>query len=165
MLVREAIGKDAEQVIAVIKNAEESNFMLFRPGERKLETEQFTKFIENMNNNSHSALFIAEIEKIVVGYLIVQGNHMPSSVSHRAYIVVGIHSEYRGQKIGTALFSHLDDWAKEKSMHRLELTVMANNMAAIALYKKMGFEIEGTKRHSLYVDGEYMDEYHMSKLL
>ncbi|MFB7156703.1 GNAT family N-acetyltransferase [Lysinibacillus sp. NPDC056232] len=165
MLVREAIGKDAKQVIAVIKNAEESNFMLFRPGERKLETEQFTKFIENMNNNSHSALFIAEIEKTVVGYLIVQGNHMPSSVSHRAYIVVGIHSEYRGQKIGTALFSHLDDWVKEKSMHRLELTVMANNKAGIALYKKMGFEIEGTKRHSLYVDGEYMDEYYMSKIL
>jgi len=164
MLVREAIGKDAEQVIAVIKNAEESNFMLFRPGERKLETEQFTKFIDNLNNNNHSALFIAEIEKTVVGYLIVQGNHMPSSVSHRAYIVVGIHSEYRGQKIGTALFSHLDDWAKEKSMHRLELTVMANNTAGIALYKKMGFEIEGTKRHSLYVDGEYMDEYYMSKI-
>ncbi|MEB2298313.1 GNAT family N-acetyltransferase [Lysinibacillus xylanilyticus] len=164
MLVREAIGKDAEQVIAVIKNAEESNFMLFRPGERKLETEQFTKFIDNLNNNNHSALFIAEIEKTVVGYLIVQGNHMPSSVSHRAYIVVGIHSEYRGQKIGTALFSHLDYWAKEKSMHRLELTVMANNTAGIALYKKMGFEIEGTKRHSLYVDGEYMDEYYMSKI-
>ncbi|MGE7945907.1 N-acetyltransferase family protein [Lysinibacillus sp. NPDC093688] len=164
MLVREAIGKDAEQVIAVIKNAEESNFMLFRPGERKLETEQFTKFIDNLNNNNHSALFIAEIEKTVVGYLIVQGNHMPSSVSHRAYIVVGIHSEYRGRKIGTALFSHLDDWAKEKGMHRLELTVMANNTAGIALYKKMGFEIEGTKRHSLYVDGEYMDEYYMSKL-
>lgn len=164
MLVREAIGKDAEQVIAVIKNAEESNLMLFRPGERKLETEQFTKFIDNMNNKSHSALFIAEIEKTVVGYLIVQGNHMPSSVSHRAYIVVGIHSEYRGQKIGTALFSHLDDWAKEKNMHRLELTVMANNTAAIALYKKMGFEIEGTKKHSLYVDGEYMDEYYMSKI-
>ncbi|MCL1695666.1 GNAT family N-acetyltransferase [Lysinibacillus sp. BPa_S21] len=165
MVIREAIGKDAEQIIAVIRNAEESNFMLFGPGERKLETEQFTKFIENFHNNSHSALFVAEIEKQIVGYLIVQGNHMPSRVSHRAYIVVGIHQEYRGQKIGTALFSHLDDWAKEKSIHRLELTVMTNNTAGIALYKKMGFEIEGTKKHSLYVDGEYRDEYYMAKIV
>ncbi|MFF2794666.1 GNAT family N-acetyltransferase [Lysinibacillus xylanilyticus] len=165
MLIREAIREDAEQVIAVIKNAEESNFMLFGPGERKLETEQFTKFIENINKNSQSALFIAEIEKNVVGYLIVQGNNMPSRVSHRAYIVVGIHSDFRGRKIGTALFSHLDDWAKEKGMHRLELTVMANNTAGVALYEKMGFEIEGTKRHSLYVDNEYIDEYFMAKLL
>lgn len=165
MLIREAIREDAEQIIAVIKNAEESNLMLFGPGERKLETEQFTKFIENSNNNSHSALLIAEIEKKVVGYLIVQGNNMPSRVSHRVYIVIGIHSDYRGRKIGTALFSHLDEWAKRKGMHRLELTVMANNTVGVALYKKMGFEIEGTKRHSLYVDGEYIDEYFMSKLL
>ncbi|MGE7997094.1 N-acetyltransferase family protein [Lysinibacillus sp. NPDC093190] len=164
MLIREAIREDAEQIIAVIKNAEESNLMLFGPGERKLETEQFTKFIENIHNNSHSALFIAEIEKKVVGYLIVQGNS-PSRIAHRANIVVGIHSDYRGQKIGTALFSYLNDWAKEKGMYRLELTVMANNTAGVALYEKMGFEIEGAKRHSLYVDGEYMDEYCMSKLL
>lgn len=165
MLIREAKREDAEQIIAVIKNAEESNFMLFGPGERKLETAQFTKFIENIHNDSHSALFIAEIEQRVVGYLIVQGNNMPSRISHRAYIVVGIHSDFRGRKIGTALFSHLDDWAKGKGMHRLELTVMANNTAGVALYEKMGFEIEGTKRHSLYVDGEYIDEYYMSKLL
>ncbi|MDM5246727.1 GNAT family N-acetyltransferase [Lysinibacillus sp. G4S2] len=163
MLIREAKIEDAEQIIAVMKNAEESNFMLFGPGERQLEAEQFTRFIENINNSSHSALFIAEIDQTVVGYLIVQGS-TPSRLSHRAYIVIGIHSEYRGRKIGTALFGHLDDWAKEKGIHRLELTVMVSNTAGIALYKKMGFEVEGTKRHSLYVDGEYMDEYYMSKL-
>lgn len=165
MLIREAKREDAEQIIAVIKNAEESNFMLFGPGERKLETAQLTKFIENIHNDSRSALLIAEIEKRVVGYLIVQGNNMPSRILHRAYIVVGIHNDFRGRKIGTALFSHLDDWAKEKAIHRLELTVMTNNTAGVALYKKMGFEIEGTKRLSLYVDGEYIDEYFMSKLL
>ena len=31
--------------------------------------------------------------------------------------------------------------------------------------KKMGFEIEGTKRDSLRVDGVYVDEYYMAKLL
>ncbi|WP_285397018.1 GNAT family N-acetyltransferase [Lysinibacillus sp. fls2-241-R2A-57] len=163
MLIREAKIEDVEQIIAVMKNAEESNFMLFGPGERQLEAEQFTRVIENINNNRHSALFIAEIDQTVVGYLIVQGS-TPSRLSHRAYIVIGIHSEYRGRKIGTALFGHLDDWAKEKGIHRLELTVMVSNTAGIALYKKMGFEVEGTKRHSLYVDGEYMDEYYMSKL-
>ncbi|MGE7916945.1 N-acetyltransferase family protein [Lysinibacillus xylanilyticus] len=164
MFIREARIEDAEQIMVVMKNAEESNFMLFGPGERQLEAEQFTGFIENIYKNSHSALFIAEIDQTVVGYLIVQGS-TPSRLSHRAYIVVGIHSDFRGRKIGTALFGHLDNWAKEKGMHRLELTVMVNNIAGIALYKKMGFEVEGTKRHSLYVDGEYMDEYYMSKLL
>ncbi|MFJ7734268.1 GNAT family N-acetyltransferase [Lysinibacillus sp. NPDC097231] len=164
MLIREAKIEDAQQIITVMKNAEDSNFMLFGPGERQLETKQFAVFIENISNNNHSAFFIAEIEKNVVGYLIVQGNN-PSRIAHRANIVVGIHSDFRGRKIGTALFCHLDDWAKEKGIHRLELTVMVNNAVGVALYKKMGFEIEGTKRYSLYVDSEYIDEYYMSKLL
>ncbi len=42
---------------------------------------------------------------------------------------------------------------------------MTYNTAGIALYKKMGFEIEGTKRNSLFIDGKYVDEYYMSKLL
>jgi RimJ/RimL family protein N-acetyltransferase len=42
---------------------------------------------------------------------------------------------------------------------------MTHNIAGIALYKKMGFEIEGTKRDSLLINGEYVDEYYMSKLL
>jgi RimJ/RimL family protein N-acetyltransferase len=35
----------------------------------------------------------------------------------------------------------------------------------IRKYKKMGFEIEGTKRHSLFVNGKYIDEYYMAKFL
>lgn len=67
--------------------------------------------------------------------------------------------------VGTKLFTKLEEWAKERAIHRLELTVMVHNIAGIALYKNMGFEIEGTKRHSLFIDGNYVDEYYMSKLL
>ncbi|QDQ01542.1 GNAT family N-acetyltransferase [Lysinibacillus fusiformis] len=164
MLIREARLEDAEGIITVMKNAEESNFMLFSPGERKLKPEQLVVFIEKISKKFNSALFIAEVENKIVGYLIVQGD-TPSRIAHRAYIVIGIHSDFRGRGMGTALFSKLDDWAKDKAMQRLELTVMVENTAGIALYKKMGFEIEGTKRHSLHVDGSYVDEYYMSKLL
>lgn len=47
---------------------------------------------------------------------------------------------------------------------RLELSVMTHNQAALALYIKNGFEIEGTKRKSLIIDGEWVDEYYMSKI-
>jgi RimJ/RimL family protein N-acetyltransferase len=42
---------------------------------------------------------------------------------------------------------------------------MVHNEAALALYKKMGFEIEGRKKHSLLINGTYVDEYCMAKLL
>jgi RimJ/RimL family protein N-acetyltransferase len=59
----------------------------------------------------------------------------------------------------------LEDWSREKGIHRLELTVMAHNTNAIGLYQKVGFQIEGTKKGSLFVDGQYVDEYYMAKLL
>jgi RimJ/RimL family protein N-acetyltransferase len=59
----------------------------------------------------------------------------------------------------------LEEWANIQNIHRLELTVMTHNIAGIALYKKMGFEIEGIKRDSLLIDGKYVDEFYMSKLL
>ena len=63
------------------------------------------------------------------------------------------------------MFEALDEWAMKKDIHRLELTVAANNKAGLRLYEKAGFQMEGTKRDSLYIDGQYVDEYYMSKLI
>ena len=65
----------------------------------------------------------------------------------------------------TELFQELHKWAQSQNLHRLELTVKNDNEAGLALYKKMGFEIEGTKRHSLKVNDRFIDEFYMSKLL
>lgn len=84
---------------------------------------------------------------------------------HSVYVVIGILAAFTGRGIGTLLFQAMEGWARAKHIHRLELTVMVHNHAALALYQKMGFKIEGTKRDSLLVDGAYVDEYYMAKLL
>lgn len=84
---------------------------------------------------------------------------------HGGYVVVGVLQSFSGQGIGTKLFKELEKWAGEGQLHRLELTVMVHNERAIRLYKRVGFEIEGRKKHSLLVNGSYVDEYYMSKLL
>jgi RimJ/RimL family protein N-acetyltransferase len=63
------------------------------------------------------------------------------------------------------LFQTCEDWARAQGLHRLELTVMTNNHLGIALYKKMGFQIEGTAPDALRVDGEYVALHYMSKLI
>lgn len=75
------------------------------------------------------------------------------------YLVIGVLQEYTGQGVGTGLFRAIEDWAKRIGIHRLELSVMIHNTAAVALYRKMGFEVEGTARDTLFVDGRYVDEY------
>jgi RimJ/RimL family protein N-acetyltransferase len=79
--------------------------------------------------------------------------------------VVGIRHKFAGQGIGKKLFEALERWAVEHGLHRLELTVMCHNERAIRLYQKMGYNIEGVKQDSLRVDGRYVDEYYMAKIL
>nr|WP_257144309.1 GNAT family N-acetyltransferase [Bacillus pseudomycoides] len=63
------------------------------------------------------------------------------------------------------MFKEVEKWARLHDIWRLELTVMAHNTRAQALYKKAGFEQEGVKKASLIVEGERVDEYYMAKLL
>jgi RimJ/RimL family protein N-acetyltransferase len=79
--------------------------------------------------------------------------------------VIGILSKGQSKGFGSQMFDQLMEWASTQNINRLELTVMCHNEGALALYKKFGFEVEGTKRHSLFIDGNYVDEYYMAKLL
>ena len=58
----------------------------------------------------------------------------------------------------------MNAWAEEKKITRLELTVICENEAAKHLYLKSVFEIEGVRRKSVCVDGEYLDEYYMARV-
>ena len=62
------------------------------------------------------------------------------------------------------LFEALDKWVTAHDLHRLELTVVTENQGAVALYKKQGFKIEGTKQDSLFIENQFYDEYYKEKI-
>lgn len=165
MKIRVINTNDAERFVHIIKQVEsESQYMLYESGERMMDPEQQEKRIAAMKEAGNSTILVAEEKNELIGYLIALGGNARRN-KHAVYVVIGILSQYRGIGIGTKLFKHLEDWAANHNIHRLELSVITSNEAGLQLYKKMGFEIEGTKRHSLYIDGEFVDEYYMSKLL
>ena len=164
MVIRAAEPNDARQIVNLIEQVESSGFMLLEPGERKIPDEQMKKRIEAVEKEKSSAILIASTTGVIVGYLFAIGGN-PTRTKHSVYIAIGVAESERGKGIGAKLFEALEEWANQQSIHRLELTVMTYNTAGIALYKKVGFEIEGTKRDSLLIDGKYVDEYYMSKLL
>ncbi|MDR6998459.1 GNAT family protein [Neobacillus niacini] len=165
MLIREIKPEDAENFINLIKQVEaEADFMLMESGERKTTAEQQRKRLEQMEKECNSTIFVAKEKNELIGYLIAISGNVKRN-KHSVYLVIGILTKYRGIGIGTKLFKQLEEWASEHNIHRLELSVVTRNEAGLRLYKKIGFEIEGTKRQSLYIDGEFVDEYYMSKLL
>lgn len=84
---------------------------------------------------------------------------------HRADFGIMVHRDYQGMGVGTALMEKLIDLADNWLMiKRIDLTVMADNRRAIALYERMGFEIEATSRYAVIKKGRYADEVRMARL-
>ncbi|KGP91270.1 GCN5 family acetyltransferase [Pontibacillus chungwhensis BH030062] len=165
MEIREIKGSDAEKFALLTEEIEASSqYMLWEAGERKVDFEQQSKKIEAIKESENSTIFVGEQANELVGFLFAIGGNATRN-KHSVYIIIGILRDYRGHGIGTKLFKELEVWAKDHNIHRLELTVVTENKAGLSLYKKQGFEIEGTKRDSLFIDGEYVDEYYMSKIL
>ena len=143
---------------------EETEFWGAEPGERFEASEGIKEFLENVVNDSRSNLFLAvDEEERVVGFLLARANVWRRR--HSVLVDVGVVQAWAGQGIGTKLFTVLEEWAQSAGITRLELLVMTHNYPGIHLYKKMGFEIEGTKRASIVVNGKKIDEFLMAKSL
>lgn len=136
--------------------------MLFEADERPNDINRVKAMI-NQSINGDNLLLIATEDDNIIGFLSAQRGII-RKIKHTAYIVVGIREKFRGKGIGKKLFCELDLWAKENNISRLELTVMCPNSMAKQLYDKNGFEVEGTKRNSIFMNGKYIDEYYMSKI-
>ena len=80
------------------------------------------------------------------------------------HIMVG-NAENRGKGIGSfAMKEMLDHAFDDMNLRRIELSVLTENTRALALYTKLGFQIEGEKREAVYKDNEYKNMYIMSIL-
>ncbi len=143
----------------------ETQFMMLEPGERTTLPAGQRSWLEERLARGGDALFVAEVDGALAGYISLDRGAWQRS-AHSGYIVMGIRQAHTGRGLGRALFEALLAWAAEQpGLHRLELTVMTHNERAVALYQKMGFEIEGRRKHSLRVNNAWVDEYEMAKLI
>ncbi|QKY71745.1 GNAT family N-acetyltransferase [Lentibacillus sp. CBA3610] len=164
MRVRPIDVSDAEKFLELSKRIDESGFMLHEPGERKTTVEQQKEAITRIGSESRSVFFVAEADRGLAGFIAAFGGKMKRNC-HSAYLALGVHDAFHGQGIATKLVMRVFDWAEANGISRLELTVIKDNVKAVKLYQKMGFQIEGEKVHSLMIDGKPANEYYMYKLV
>ncbi len=75
--------------------------------------------------------------------------------AHSGVLGMGLLPQFRRQGIGKRLIAQSLAAARSFGLQRVELMVRENNRGAIALYKRMGFEIEGVQRNAILLDGTY----------
>lgn len=164
MIIREIHEDDAEKFLSMLKKLDlETKYMMYEPEERKTTIDEMKASIRS-KTHSKSLIMIAEISEEIIGFISAERGFQ-NRIKHSAYIVIGILSNYRGKGIGRQFFNHLEKWTTEMKISRLELTVMVHNERAVKLYESKGFKIEGRKEKSLMIDGEFIDEYYMARLL
>jgi putative acetyltransferase len=85
---------------------------------------------------------------------------------HAATFGMGVKGAARQLGVGSALVSAATDLCENWfNVSRIELEVYTDNAAAIALYSKHGFVIEGTCRRYAFRDGQFVDAHVMARLL
>lgn len=107
---------------------------------------------------------VADLGGQVVGMC---GLHLSRSPRkrHAGSIGMSVHKDHHGTGVGSALLAAILDLGHNwLNLHRIDLEVYTDNEAGVALYKKFGFEIEGTLRHYSFRNGKYVDAYAMSRL-
>jgi putative acetyltransferase len=124
-----------------------------------------TRLADSCEPGKADLLLCAETDGEVVG---TSGLH-PVGVAlrrrHAMMLGISVAREAQGRGVGTALMGAMCDYADRwAGVLRLELTVYVDNAAAIALYRKFGFVVEGTHRAYALRDGAYADVYAMARL-
>lgn len=120
--------------------------------------------VERLFGHADHFTLVAELSEKVVGHITL---FMTTKVRdrHCAGLGIAIHPEAQGKGIGKALMQEVvnqaDNWL---NLVRLELEVHADNHSAIALYERVGFQLEGTKRLSTFKAGKYIDMLLMSRI-
>jgi len=166
--IRSAQGKDAAKVlICASQIIGEQRYSVTSPEEFLVGLEQEIEFLERFRKDPDRLFLVAETEeREIVGSLDFAPSHFLRQ-RHWGEFGMGVLAAHRGEGIGTALLETFLSWAKgQQILEKVCLAVHADNEPAIALYQKLGFEIEGVRRRETQMGpDQYVDAILMAKFL
>ena len=123
-----------------------------------------TRLADAFGPGKTDLLLVAEINREVVGSA---GLHPVGPALRRRHALtlgLSVLREAQGKGVGSALMQAMCDYADRwVGALRIELTVYCDNATAIHLYRKFGFEIEGTFRGYAMRDGLLADAHSMAR--
>lgn len=139
-LLRNGVASDGGAVFENFNQTHaETDYLLAYPDENSFDAEQEGRFLEQKTASTNEIEIIALVDGKVVGTAGIEAVGTKDKVRHRAEFGISVLKEDWGLGIGRALLQACIQCAKEAGYAQLELTVVAQNARAIALYQKEGF--------------------------
>ena len=144
LLIREAEAQDALDLIALLDQiGHESSFTSLDENGIAMSESEMELFIDQQAQSENQITLLAFLNDELVGVVNITADQRPR-VRHIGDVFLGIKKAYWGNGLGSILMEEAIEWAQSSgSIRRLQLTVQKRNTAAVHLYEKMGFIIEG----------------------
>lgn len=118
--------------------------------------ERLEKFVADAVKRGLPQCVAVEGERVVGWCDAIPGNPAHGN-GHVGSLGMGLLPGYRGKGLGRQLVEATIQQARQLGLEKIELSVYATNLPAIALYRSMGFVEEGRKKRSRMIDGVYDD--------
>jgi RimJ/RimL family protein N-acetyltransferase len=106
-----------------------------------------------MSNIEKLVPLVAIYEDLIVGYAAIF-KHMHPREKGVADLGIYVHQDFHSIGLGTIMSETILGLAKEQGLHRVGLHVVEDNVVAVNLYKKLGFDVEGIMRDAYYGQDE-----------
>ncbi len=102
-------------------------------------------------NGFPNQVFIARNEKgREIGFIWVAEIRSEFTGQLQAFILdVFVAEPYRGQGLGRCLMETAEEWARQRGLQRITLSVAEHNLPALKLYKALGYQVETLRMSKL----------------
>ena len=158
VVVRPSNAEDFESWLALFEAVAAEGMWIGR--EPPLDREERRQGFDRILNSDDAVTLVADADGELVGVLGIEVRH------GLAEFGMMVDSHWRGRGVGSKMVEAAIAWASEHDAHKITLVVWPHNLAARALYRKFGFEEEGTyRRHYRRHNGELWDAIEMGLVL
>ena len=167
LLIREAEPKDAAELVAFLNRVSlETDFTSLDGDGILLTSEEMEIFLNKQASSNNQITLLAFLNDKIAGIVNITADQR-KRVRHIGDLFIVIGKRYWNNGLGSLLLEEAIEWAQASGvLRRLQLTVQTRNQAAIHLYQKHGFIIEGRQERGAYIEeGEFIDVYLMGKLI
>ncbi len=126
-----------------IRPMEENDISQLESIERECFSDCWSKeLLTQTYNQKLDSTFVVENDCKIVGYINIR------IIADEAELMrIAVKNEYRGMGYASLMMERMLCLAETKNVSIIRLEVRESNKAAIALYKKFGFENEGVRRN------------------
>ncbi|QQK77705.1 GNAT family N-acetyltransferase [Salicibibacter cibarius] len=109
--------------------------------------------------------FVAIINDKVAGYIGYKNPTGLKSNSHVLDIDIGVHPDFQRKGVGKALLNHVFSWGKKNGFVKISIRVLSTNRSAIQFYISQGFKEQEMLKDEFLIDGKFVDDILMYRML